>query len=1058
MAILQENFSEKGEFELAKIRKPSVQASPGDRSGLVLPIKSRYSGSKSSLSSGNARSLKTAMKMPERDPDARAVEFNFKFRGFQAETFTGTTDLDVVSDGLIVRDRKNALAKIMVQLLSVEGNLNASGAIRAKAYLENMVLEDSRLHVQDEAAGAGAGPGAGTRIVRLMEAKALHMTKNKMIEIDYAKEPNGDQNVEAFIHSFILVGSVSYLLEIATFFVPDQDLTSKVKADDLPDIKDDTPDDDEADMSNRMTVYVKIDEPDIFLVENIADSNSDALMLNTELQFKYHAVPKDDNMSMMASLTNIRCHTCRFNPQFREETMAQILQPCTLSFSISQQGGHGMRVQCNMTDLCMNVSPRSMQIIQNSVQAFIDSMGTEDVSETAITDHDEDHSQLWVTKPYDASKLWFLKGDDAPEAVEAIDTLSNSTLTSAASGDEQAFININNLVIKVESGIGNNTIPLLLLESSVNCSFRDWSSKRMSMIGSINLEMAYYNSKLALWEPVVEPIVSQFKPDGSVVRKRWDMSVTLQQNASSDFGSALVSPSFDDVDGFVSPELMPPLMVLSLQSTQVMEITVTKSLLGVLNTLATSFSEASTSTKKDLPVAPFVIQNFLGKTITVHLENNKGFKYFKYGEKPGQSSLLDLPSGEEAQLILFKDRSKDKDDEGSSRYVSPLQEQTEQAEACLKLKVKGEKGYFEIPVQKADKRFFPFQFRGDEMGDHHGMVSEISVNNGCKSITLKSIVEIKNHYLRQVNVYSFDGKSSYKKLAAIEPDKSYSVPLEAVYAKPYEFYFQIDGDGETMSFEPYSWRNLVDKETYSQQIQCTNTKGRPEVYINIEGTKEEIFLERTGKLSSVVYTLDIRPLVVLKNCLPVTIHYCLGGEVVDDENQMSSIDPGQSGHLQGIRFGHTYLHMRIFEFRETDWSCSQLIEQELAELTTWRFYSIDIYANGSPAKVDLNINTVVSHGTNVLSIYSPFWMINKTGLHLTYRGQDPQNVIYHPKELEAVPMMFSYTKSGFLGKRKASVRIEESTWSDPFTLDTIEDAGKVNCKVSVLAVFCFSSC
>ena len=30
----------------------------------------------------------------------------------------------------------------------------------------------------------------------------------------------------------------------------------------------------------------------------------------------------------------------------------------------------------------------------------------------------------------------------------------------------------------------------------------------MSVIGSMNLEMAYYNAKLALWEPVIEPIVS----------------------------------------------------------------------------------------------------------------------------------------------------------------------------------------------------------------------------------------------------------------------------------------------------------------------------------------------------------------------------------------------------------------------------------------------------------------------------------------------------------------------------------------------------------------------
>ena len=33
-----------------------------------------------------------------------------------------------------------------------------------------------------------------------------------------------------------------------------------------------------------------------------------------------------------------------------------------------------------------------------------------------------------------------------------------------------------------------------------------------------------------------------------------------------------------------------------------------------------------------------------------------------------------------------------------------------------------------------------------------------------------------------------------------------------------------------------------------------------------------------------------------------------------------------------------------------------------------------------------------------------------------------------------------------MGKRKVSLQIEESSWSDKFTLDTIEDADKVTCK------------
>ena len=93
----------------------------------------------------------------------------------------------------------------------------------------------------------------------------------------------------------------------------------------------------------------------------------------------------------------------------------------------------------------------------------------------------------------------------------------------------------------MESGIGSNTIPLILLESRFNCDVRDWSGPRMSAIGSMNLEIAYYNAKLALWEPVLEPIVS-VQPDGSSITKRWDLMVTVQKNAASDFGSAFVSP------------------------------------------------------------------------------------------------------------------------------------------------------------------------------------------------------------------------------------------------------------------------------------------------------------------------------------------------------------------------------------------------------------------------------------------------------------------------------------------------------------------------------------
>jgi hypothetical protein len=63
----------------------------------------------------------------------------------------------------------------------------------------------------------------------------------------------------------------------------------------------------------------------------------------------------------------------------------------------------------------------------------------------------------------------------------------------------------------------------------------------MSVIGNMNLEVAYYNAKLALWEPVLEPIVT-VQPDGTAVTKRWELIISMQKNAVTDFGSAFVSP------------------------------------------------------------------------------------------------------------------------------------------------------------------------------------------------------------------------------------------------------------------------------------------------------------------------------------------------------------------------------------------------------------------------------------------------------------------------------------------------------------------------------------
>ena len=74
------------------------------------------------------------------------------------------------------------------------------------------------------------------------------------------------------------------------------------------------------------------------------------------------------------------------------------------------------------------------------------------------------------------------------------------------------------------------------------------------------------------------------------------------------------------------------------------------------------------------------------------------------------------------------------------------------------------------------------------------MVSEIVVENGTKIITLKTIIDVKNHYTKPVDIFRFDGKNGWPKVGRIEPNQTFNVPLQAVYSEPCEFSFQICGE------------------------------------------------------------------------------------------------------------------------------------------------------------------------------------------------------------------------------------------------------------------------
>ena len=118
---------------------------------------------------------------------------------------------------------------------------------------------------------------------------------------------------------------------------------------------------------------------------------------------------------------------------------------------------------------------------------------------------------------------------------------------------------------------------------------------------------------------------------GRTQYNRWSLDIRYQANSSHDLGSAVLSPNFgeDDVDGFICPENLPPLTEVGIHSTETLQVTITKSFLAVLNTLAESFSPSALRliSEKEVAREPFLVVNRTGLAVTLVLGEHKNYSF-----------------------------------------------------------------------------------------------------------------------------------------------------------------------------------------------------------------------------------------------------------------------------------------------------------------------------------------------------------------------------------------------------------------------------------------------
>ncbi|OAD52957.1 Vacuolar protein sorting-associated protein 13A, partial [Eufriesea mexicana] len=964
-----------------------------------------------------------------------SIKFEFVMDSLVITLFTGGSKM-LQSQSSLLHLPENGLAKFCLTHFALKGRIFADGLMATSILLMNCTLDDTRQSRQ----------GSLTRIMERTTAVPSMDDDEKeskpirsMLDMTIRQSSN-DTFVDIRVFSFSIIVSLDYLMKVKDFFTIDAPSTNKSASQHAPKNYNEsivkkkrstTP------TKKMFTINVHIEKPDIILLENMDDINSNCIILNTELLLKVRLM--DEHQIITGSIKDLSISAGIYNPMKRSDWIYQVLRPCSISVAGSTPDEKGLHIDICCTDIHLSVSPGVIEILNK----VIHSVTKTDVKDEEVIITEQNYEGLWIVTPFKESDFWFLKTELGAETIE--DFVYSDDEDTTVYKPELAIISAPTILFTLEAGVGNKTLPMLLLHIGFQSNISDWSTKTMNIEYTMSVIMAYYNSCLALWEPLIEPV--EVIKNKEHVSTPWELIVKIQFNdvSADSRGISAVSPTSDSE----TEELhQTPKMSIDIISTENLEITVTKTCLDVLKQLGNAFSSAMEASGKGTAksVAPYVLKNETGLAMVLDLERSH-FKVFNDRLKLTSSNTnsymeVILESGASVELASRTTKTE-------IPLLDQLKTETikEREDDKFIISFKEIHGTLAIPVLRADKRFFSLKYRKDS-SEEWGIVSDVVVDEGSTIVTLRSILQVHNHFSQPISVYYMTKRGNEVEcVGTAAPDSKLNLPLHAVYTPTniYGLFFSVEG--YMVSLDQFIWKDLQKTVSMTKLLKCEARIKQETIepfYIKVVGEMEQVYFENTSRhtMASTIYNVHLYPPVYLKNFLPIDIIVCLPGAV-----QEKLLEAGTTYQIPTIDPGKSYIIIKLPNYLEKDWSCRGEIIANPAEFSVWSFESFD---SAQKAVMDLGMHTSYKHGSIVMALYCPFWMLNKTGLMLSYpSGEDYVNVLYHPENFKG-PILFSFRSKAFFGKKKAMIRVEDGEWSDEFPIDVAGSDGVVTCKYNGL--------
>uniref|UniRef100_A0A182IQ42 Vacuolar protein sorting-associated protein 13 n=1 Tax=Anopheles atroparvus TaxID=41427 RepID=A0A182IQ42_ANOAO len=964
------------------------------------------------------------------------------------------------------------LAGFEVYYLSLQGRKLTDGSLNTAIILCDIRLDDIR-------------PNRENMLTRLMERRStdslvdLSTVKESeeaedslivaplrsMINITFNMKEN-DMFADVKVSSFNLILSVDFLLKLQQFLQPEELAEQKaiqaVEAEQTERLRRSSATAPAANQqqqdAGKFQVIIKIEQPDIILVEKMDDINCYALILNNEISLDVRLI--GERQIIKGELKDLCLYYAEFNPERRNSTKHYVVRPCTINLNGSTPEGLGLQLSIISTAIELSISPAIIELMNNALQTLT----AKEQSKLNETADSTDLEQLWHVKEFDPEQYWFIQ----PELAE--DALSLESMRTVEIKEEKCMIDIPCISLIVETGLGTNTIPMLYINTSLEGSVANWSSD-MKISSALRLSMSYYNQALALWEYVIEPnVVEQLNLVSTSVP--WELTFDMEVDHHEDRSRE-------------------PTTRIHIASRDSLEMTVTKTCLDVVQNLGKAFSEAikREGIVKSEIQAPYLVRNDTGQDVKVNFVTSDFHIHRSHlGVENDLIAIEQVPSSSEDEggeylvnsciimpngQLLLQPQQKRCTERTPILTVMDDKDTSSKKRLFVKVIVGDTDKELTLPVYKSDKRYFPlFRNAGQEPW---GIISEVRIEHGCTVLVLRSVVQVYNHFTVPIDVYQFVDHEKYH-VGEVRAGGCLNVPLYYLYNNSKELHFSMKGYHS--SAQGISWKESPNSFELIKALQCDPIKTFEPFYINAVRQRQDVFYEITSNhtMMSACYEIHLRPPFMLRNALPIGLTISVAGcsvrreldtglvtsnESLSNASTVAGEDyldygekllrPGELLHLPTVKTSArsatetSYIVARLIGYLDKDWSCTTDIPAQPPEFGVWTFNAYD-----SVEVMSLQLGVKYENRVDGLTliVYCPFWMLNKTGLMLSYRANDENtNILYHPPEYEG-PILFSFREKVFFGKKKAAVRVDTGEWSDKFSLDVAGSSGVVLCQAN----------